>query len=182
MSISVTVLLEQFKALRAEIAGRSAAQSSLVQIAVTAIGALGALSFTAQDKRLLLLIPIVATVVGLMWLDHAANIFNLGDFIKDRLVPELKSAAAMQTLPDYEEFVRSYERRFHVILRSFGLPPLIVFVGVPVVAMILAFDAGTRNWVFWTLFLVDVGLVAIFLAYWWPYLTGPRSPRRPKDG
>lgn len=181
-SEAIDVLSSQFQALRAEIAARSQAQANALQLTVTALGVLGGLAFsTAGDKRMLLLIPVVAAILGLIWLDHAANIFNLGDFIKDRLIPSLKTAAAMDELPDYEAFIRVYERRRHVILRAFGLPPFLVFVLLPVIAMVISFDAPCHDWVFWTLFWIDAALLGVFVLYWAPYLSGPRPARGAAD-
>ncbi len=179
MPDSVTVLQGQFEALRAEIAARSAAQAGAIQLAVTAVGALGGLAFaTGGDRRLLLLIPIVATFLGLIWLDHAANIFNLGDFIKDRIMPRLKEEAGMDDLPDYETFVRGYERNRLAVIRAFTLPPFLIFVLIPAAAMAVSFEAAHKSWGYWMLFGLDGLLLTIFLLYWLPFARGPRPERR----
>lgn len=177
--MATAALAAQFEALRAEIAARSVAQSNAMQLAVTAFGALAGLRFSQYgDARLLLVIPIVAAVLGLVWFDHAANIFNLGDFIKDRIVPAWKRAAKLADLPDYEQFIRGYERNRMVILRSFGLPPFLVFVFLPAAALVLAFDTPRWDWAFWSLVGLDLVLLAIVIAYWLPFALGPR-PSQP---
>jgi hypothetical protein len=124
--------------------------------------------------RLLLLVPVISAILGLIWIDHATNISNLGDFIRERLTPALKTAAAMESLPDYEDAVRLYERRKMAVLRLFGLPPFLVFVLTPLVAMLIALDAARHGWLFWSLFGLDIVLLAVFVAYWAPFLRGPR--------
>src|SRR6185503_16790341 len=114
-------------------------------------------------------------ILGLIWIDHAANISNLGDFINQHLMPALKKEAAMDSLPDYEDVVRLYERRRTAVLRLFGLPPFLVFVLTPVVAMLIAFDAARHGWLFWSLFGLDIALLLVFIAYWAPFLGGPRQ-------
>jgi len=173
---SVTVLLAQFQALRAEIEARSGAQTTILGLTVTALGALAALGFSEHgDMRLLLLVPVISAILGLIWIDHAANISNLGDFINQHLMPALKKEAAMDSLPDYEDVVRLYERRRTAVLRLFGLPPFLVFVLTPVVAMLIAFDAARHGWLFWSLFGLDIALLLVFIAYWAPFLGGPRQ-------
>jgi hypothetical protein len=177
---AISILLAEFQALRAEIAGRSAAQATMMQLAVSAFGVLAGLGFTQYgDRRMLLLIPVISTILGLVWLDHAANISNIGDFIKNQLTPALRSAAEMDALPDYEIFVRRYERSPGGLFRMFGLPPFLIFIFLPVVAMVIALDATTRGWLFWTLQVADVALLALFTVTWLPYLGSPRRPVAP---
>jgi hypothetical protein len=172
---AIAILLAEFQALRAEIAARSTTQATMMQLAITAFGALAGLAFTQYgDHRLLLLIPVISTILGLIWLDHASNISNIGDFIKAELMPALQKAAAMDALPDYEKVVRKFEREPGMIFRVFGLPPLLVFIVVPLVAMVMALDFPARDWLFWALFLCDALLLVVFAVRWAPFLDSPR--------
>jgi hypothetical protein len=123
---------------------------------------------------LLLLIPLVSVVLGLLWLDHASNIFAIGDFIKDRIMPQLQAAAEMADLPDYEVFVRERERKPLLNIQTFGIPLASVFIVIPVVSMILAFDKLTKDWGVLAVFAADMVLLLIFVAYWIPFVRGPR--------
>ena len=173
---AIAILLAEFGALRTEIAGRSAAQATMMQLAVTAFGALAGLAFTEYgDHRLLLLIPIISAILGLIWLDHAANISNIGDFITTEIMPALKTAADMEYLPDYEVFVRKYERTPGGFFRTFGLPPFLIFILVPLVAMIMALNAPQHGFLFWILLLVDVALLTVVTIRWRPFLNSPRQ-------
>jgi len=156
----ITILLAEYQALRAEIQTRSGAQSTMMQLTITALGALAALSFTQYgDRRMLLLIPVISTILGLVWLDHAANISNIGDFIQQRLWPALGTASGAEGLPDYEATVRAYERTPGGFLRLFGLPPFLIFILVPIVSIVIAFDSSSQDWLFWTLVIVDLALL-----------------------
>ena len=173
---AIAILLAEYQALRAEIQARSAAQSTMMQLTITALGALAALSFTQYgDRVMLLLIPVISTILGLVWLDHAANISNIGDFIMQHLWPALRAASQAEKLPDYEAAVRSYERTPGGFLRLFGLPPFLIFILVPVVAIVVAFDSSSRDWLFWTLVIVDLALLLVFALTWLPYLDSPRK-------
>jgi len=173
---AVSVLLAQFEALRAEIASRSQAQASMMQLTITALGAIAALAFSEHGEKLMLLVvPIVSAILGLIWIDHAANITNLGNFIRTEIMPALKAAAGMANLPDYEVAVVRYEQKRSAVMRLFGLPPFLVFLLTPAVTMVLAYGGvENRDWMFWTLFGLDLFLMAVFTAYWLPWLRGPR--------
>jgi hypothetical protein len=95
--------LEQFSALRAEILQRSGAQSSLVQLNLTAIAVvLGALLGDVTPRSdILLLVPILSPALGLFWLDHARAIDRLGAFI---------SSGLPAGLSDWESSIRQPER------------------------------------------------------------------------
>lgn len=173
---AITILLAEYQALRTEIQTRSGAQSTLMQLTITAFGALAALSFTQYgDRRMLLLIPVISTILGLVWLDHAANISNIGDFIMQRLWPALVAGSEADALPDYEVAVRAYERSPGVLLRLFGLPPLLIFILLPIVAIVVAFDSSSQDWLFWTLVVIDLALLLVFTLIWLPYLDSPRQ-------
>jgi hypothetical protein len=167
--------LSAFRACRDEIAERSKSQGWLIRLAVTAIGALGGLSFSQYgEKVLLLLIPVIVIPLGLLWLDQASNVFLIGNFIRDRIVPLLKAYADFPLFPDYEEIAYAQVQRRMVIIQVFGLPIALIFVVPSIVALIFALNAPTKDWVFWTLYGLDAVLLVIFLFCWWPFLTKPR--------
>ena len=85
-----TILLAQFAALRAEIQNRSAFQTTIVSINVTAIGVISGFYFTQHgDPRVLFVIPILSPILGMMYVDQDANIGNIGRFIQNSIVPNL---------------------------------------------------------------------------------------------
>src|SRR3954454_7012341 len=78
----ITVVLAQFNACRAEILARSSTQAAVVNLNITAISILAGYYFIYHANPLVLLvIPVVAPMLGIIWADHAINIGNLGRFI-----------------------------------------------------------------------------------------------------
>lgn len=75
--------LRQFEVLWAEIARRSTAQQALIAATVTATGTVGGLVAGGADAALLVVLGLVVPVFGLLWLDHARNIGEIGRFIAD---------------------------------------------------------------------------------------------------
>lgn len=75
--------LRQFEVLWSEIARRSNAQQALLAATVTITGTIGGLVVTNRaDSVLLVVLAIVSPVLGLLWLDHARNIGEIGNFIR----------------------------------------------------------------------------------------------------
>jgi hypothetical protein len=79
----VEATVRQCEVLWAEIARRSNAQQALVAATVTATGTIGGLVVTDKaDSVLLVVLAAVAPIFGLLWLDHARNIGEIGEFIR----------------------------------------------------------------------------------------------------
>jgi hypothetical protein len=177
--------LSEFSALRNEIGSRSSAQHTLINISVTAIGAVGGLALAQKgDLSLLLLLPILSPSIGMLYLDHAINIMNIGNYINDQLKPILR-------LMRYEEAVRSYEQRRLLRVLPYGLPIFIIFAGVPIGSLIVTFPIiqerqATGTWMLmWMLWSIGLILVLVYLSFWLyfmvlPYLT-QSSPREPSS-
>jgi hypothetical protein len=161
--------LSEFSALRNEIGSRSTAQHTLVNISITAIGTVGGFALAQKgDLSLLLLLPILSPSLGMLYLDHAINIMNIGNYINDQLKPILR-------LMQYEEVVRSYEQRRLLRVLPYGLPIFIIFAGVPLGSLIVTLRSiqGGRMWMLWSIGLI---LVLVYICFWiyfmlLPYLT-----------
>lgn len=149
-----------------EIGARSASQSAVINLNITAIGVLGGYYFGYHANPLvLLIIPLLAPMLGIIWADHAINIGNIGRFIQGRIMPTLSSILGRE-LPDYEESVRNFERQKGQRLLLLISPMLLIFALLPAAALVLAFAASTvRDLLFWTLFGTGVVLIAIFSGY-----------------
>lgn len=178
-------LLEEFKALRAEITQRSTAQATLIQINITAIGiVLGGFFSNAIDNRVLFIIPVLSPMLGMLYLDHNLAIGNLGRFIQQKIKRDLFELLDA-SLPDYEEFVRTLELRR--LERGFllGVPIFVMFALIPIGALAAPFFLGTfkdlKEEIF--LFAIPGGIfVGIFCAYWlgfaWVKRARSKSPSR----
>src|SRR6266487_2734697 len=87
------VALAEFKALRDEIGSRATSSHTLININVVVSGVVAGLVVNNPGRvALLLLLPILSPVLGLLWLDHAHNIRNLGDYINATLRPLITGA------------------------------------------------------------------------------------------
>ena len=93
-SAHATIVLAVFNSLREEIKTRSTAQTGLVTLNVTAIGVLGGVFFGKAENTpaILLMIPMLSSVLGMLWIDHAINIANQGRFIEKEVIPDLKKS------------------------------------------------------------------------------------------
>ena len=83
MSSEDDARLKQFEMLWAEISRRSSAQQALLALNVTTTGAVGGLTVTGRaDAVLLVVLAVTSPVFGLLWIDHASNIGDIGAFIR----------------------------------------------------------------------------------------------------
>jgi hypothetical protein len=80
------VRLAEYAALRAEIAQRLSSQQALVALNLTAVATIvGFVLVKHSSKSLLLLVPVVSSVLGLLWLDHDRNIRLMALYIGTEL-------------------------------------------------------------------------------------------------
>lgn len=166
--------MAEFSDLRGEIQNRSSAAWTLVSLNATATAAI--LGFVLSDKadpRLLLALPIVSSALGMLFIDHAYNINNLGSYINKRVRPVVREASGSTRLLGYEEAMDTYEENKLLRFIPFGLPLTILFSGVPLASLgfaIKSLDAGWA-WAVWALGLV---LAATQLTLWVLFLVDPQ--------
>jgi drug/metabolite transporter (DMT)-like permease len=165
-----TILLSQFAALKTEIQNRSSFQTTIVSINVTAIGVISGFYFAQHaDPRVLFVIPILSPILGMMYVDQDANIGNIGRFIQNSIFPQLARATGATSLPDYETFVRDFERRGRYRVVLFGIPILFMFALLPLGALILPFLPGMhtpRHPTLWALAGPGAVLLLGFIVAW----------------
>ena len=160
--------LKQFEVLWAEIARRSNAQQALIAATVTATGTLGGLVAAEDaDPAFLLVLALIAPVFGLLWLDHARNIREIGRFIRRN----------WSWMPNWEEeheegkHGREGRRRYYVFVCAIS----IVFLVPALVGLGSICQLGDE----WTLLLAWAAallLTILFTASWGHHLhqTWPR--------
>ena len=162
------VALAEFKALRDEIGSRATSSHTLININVVASGVIGGLVVNNPGRvELLLLLPILSPVLGLLWLDHANNIRNIGDYINTTLRPLMASLldAESTAVLAWEEHVDQYERRALLRFLPLGVPVLVLFAAIPLVSLArTAGDIGS-SWQ-WVLWVGGALLTLCFLALW----------------
>jgi hypothetical protein len=162
------VLLAEFKALRDEIGSRATSSHTLMNMNVVASGVLGGLVVNNPGRvELLLLLPILSPILGLLWLDHAHNIRNIGDYIGTTLRPAVNAAAGdtAGSLLGWEDYVDRYEQRALLRFLPLGVPVIVLFAGIPLASLIRTTVDLETAWQ-WATWAVGVLLTASFVLLW----------------
>ncbi|WP_162937526.1 hypothetical protein [Indioceanicola profundi] len=138
-SQQIDIIMEEFKALRNEILFRASTQLNIIKLNITAMGLIAGAYFTKTDlfyNRILFLIPVISPILGLLWLDNATSITNIGNFIQKDIKSDIKHILGKE-IPDFESYVRELE--FKRLDRSFliGIPVLTLFALLPLIALLV---------------------------------------------
>lgn len=87
----LTAVLEEYKAMRAEIQARSDVQNRLIQIYMAVLPIITGAAISAQTERwgqwIVLVIPLLSAMIALWWLDNGIRIREIGTFIKTTVEP-----------------------------------------------------------------------------------------------
>jgi hypothetical protein len=175
------VAMDEFKALRDEINQRATYCHTLININVVGTGTFAGFVLANPGRTsLLLLLPLLNPVLGLLWLDHSFAIRNMGDYINTKLKPVIAEAVGDEPkLLQWESYLDEHERG-HKLLRflPLGVPILVLFTGVPTIALVRVWGTIGVNWkgVVWVL---GLALTISFLALWLTLLFQPWARLRP---
>ncbi len=153
----LSAYLTEFEKLKDEIASRSNTQSTLINLNLTAIAAIGGFVLAHEGQGFVaVILTIVCPVLGLLFLDHDTNIKSIGTYIRDNLAPAIRSLVGVPSILRYEDAVTLMER--NVLQRfSFGIAIVFIFGAVPVFSLAVAFpEAGKHAW---SLFVFSIGAV-----------------------
>ncbi len=83
--------LEEYKSIRSEIEHHLSSMRLLFILNLTASAAIYSFSFTVfHSAQLVWLIPILSSILGLIFLSHCIRVSNLNDHIDDDLVPKIQ--------------------------------------------------------------------------------------------
>lgn len=169
----VQITLAEYSALRREIQNRSAHAWTLVSINVTVTAAvLGFVISDGADPRLLLVLPLIAPSLGMLFIDHAYNIRNLGSYIGKRIRPLIIQTTNSTDLLRYEDEIDKYEENRFLRLVPFGLPLTVLFTVVPMAGLIFVIPSldAAWSWIVWSFGLV---LVLAQLVLWLMFVVNP---------
>ncbi|MCA1704123.1 MAG: hypothetical protein LC808_13005 [Actinobacteria bacterium] len=189
-SDAVSLLVAVYNALRSEVAYRTAAQHTLLGLSLTGFAAIGGLVITGRAAvALLLIVPLFASTVGLLWLDHAHAIFDIADCIESDLnaeAKELTGRAMLGVQPWPERRVGRRGARWlwaGPVFLGYVLPS----VASSIFAIPIAFNtdptaaqrgAGTE----WAVALWFAGIiVTFFLLFTWLSVLARSAPRSARD-
>ena len=171
--VVVQVALAEFNKLRDEISGRSGSAWTLLGLNATVTSAVAGFVLAQKaDPLLLLLLPLLNPALGLLFLDHATNIGNIGTYIDTVLKPLLRGAAREERLMGYEEWVDKYETNPFRRLLPFGIPLVLLFNITPVASLVYSarFVDTAWGWAIWGLGVLVTG---VQVAFWAAFLGPP---------
>lgn len=176
----LNVLLAEFNALRSEIADRSSAAFTLLNINITATAVVA--GFVLSDKadiKLLLILPLLSPALGMLFVDHSLNIKNLGGYINTQLRPMVAEVAGDGRILGYEGFVAGYEKNKFFRFMPLGFPLLLLFAGFPCAALLFVFE-GLKDCWGWILWFSGLLMLLIFITLWTDFIIAPY--RKHNDG
>jgi hypothetical protein len=175
---ALDVHMAEYKALVDEIGSRASSSHTLININAVASGVVGGLVFDHPNQvELLLLLPILSPVLGLLWLDHAHVIRNIGEYVEDILRPAVNAAAgnSVGSLLAWGDYVGRHERRPWLRFLPLGVPVIVLFAGIPVASLVRTATELSTAWR-WTLWIAGVLLTSCFTALWLRFLRLPFTP------
>ena len=167
------ITLSEFSALRGEIGSRTSAQHTLINLNITAVAAVGGLVLSNKgDPFLLLLLPMLSPALGMLYIDHAINIMNIGTYIQEELWRRLRDIIGGHDLANYEQVIDQYERRRGLRLLLFGVPIFVMFAGVPIgslFGLLSILDAVWKG----ALWIAGLLLTLAYLCFWVIFMVKP---------
>lgn len=145
LAVRVETHLKEFDALRREIETRGNLQSVLIGFTLAAVGTVLGFAVTTEglEKDLLSLLLFIGPILGILFLDHGAQIHAIGDYIRQDLrssVVALTDAGGL----GWEEWAR-IRRRNPLLTISYRLPVLLVFAAGPVLGLAGAASDSCRS-------------------------------------
>ncbi|SDL15449.1 hypothetical protein SAMN05421823_104513 [Catalinimonas alkaloidigena] len=150
-SIPIELQVAAFTALREEISRRSNAQLQLMTISLLSFSTLAGLILSSEQKHpyeLLLLVPLISSATGLLWLDHDRRIREIGDYIYDKIFKKEEGT--------FEERADELENKWLTRSLGFLAPTMLLFDGPTIAALSWAHKEGlhTALPVFWWIGLI----------------------------
>jgi hypothetical protein len=172
-ALVVQVAIQEFAKLRDEISGRSTSAWTLVGLSITGSAAVaGFVLGDRADPRLLLLLPLLTPSLGMLFIDHAANIGRIGEYINTVIKPVLREATGEHRLLGYEEWVDEFEEQSLDRLLPFGVPLVVAFTIVPVASLAYLAPRLDDAWS-WALWGIGCVATATQVYFWYRFLAPP---------
>ena len=137
------VRLAEFASLRAEVAQRATFQQALIALNLTAVGTIAGFVLSDRAPRaLLLVIPLFAPTLGILWLDHDRKIGAIATYIRDEL---------WTWTPSWHAHLASVRTPAAAAARFWGAV-FMMFFAISAGALALGLpdaDASAGEWVLW---------------------------------
>lgn len=173
-TVSETLRIAAFTAFREEISRRSNAQLQLITISLVGFSALASVVLGTEHStvpyELLLLIPMLSSATGLLWLDHDRRIREIGDYILDEVFAGARGS--------FEERADQLEGKWTTRVLGFLAPTIAVFAGPSVTALVWAANQEVLNkapLLWW----IDLVLMLLYAWYFfWVMRTNTKARQR----
>lgn len=144
----VNLAIADFNDRRAEINNRSVAQHVLINLNITAAGAIVGVVLTSDDpnRSLLLLLVPVCTAFAMLWAGHARVIRHIGWYIRYFIRPVVErdeESLLWRWELDHETYEHRDTTRGNNLAKmlTFVVPMMLTFVGPPLFALVYTFEA-----------------------------------------
>ena len=171
-SLTVQTLLAEFTALRQEIDSRSSTQHTLLNLNITAVATLiGLVATENAQESLLLLITLTSGTLGILWVDHARTIGNIGRYINEDIRPQLETITGTNVLA-WEAANRLYIEDAKVSVNwtfrlamffTFFIPPAGALISTPLLHPSIA-GSGKMFWVVWAMGAIMTSFMTFLIA------------------
>lgn len=124
--------LAEYSALRTEIINRSDAERSLVNLNLTASGALaGVAAANPQSAGLMIVLPFLSAALGLLFLDHELRIHRIAGYMREH-----------GRDPGWEAWLAKQRPRDWGRLAYLPMPTMLIFLGPAIAGLIVSSDEG----------------------------------------
>jgi hypothetical protein len=169
-SKAVQALNGELASLRAEINSRLSSQQVTLGAYLTAVAAVTGFAVNKPDHTLLLLaIPLLAVILGSVFLSHSWTINLLGAYIRDTATPFIR-CQTLNELPCWEDMLAIAGRRSPARVTT-AFMTYLVFAALPAVALAATFrsarDATTSlvhiGHAYFAVWIVDLVLLVFWL-------------------
>ncbi len=145
------VLLAEFNALRNEVLGIRQIQTAVFTAALTILAAVGSFALAKKNGRIevLLVLPYVLSGLGVIELQCAVGVANVGKYIREELWSRMPTDRSAKT-PSWEHFIdRTRGNTIAYRLSTLATPALILWVPSVASLAITHRQAVTALWPLW---------------------------------
>jgi len=170
----IQTCLEEHRALRNEIEQNNVSMRYIFIFNMTASGTIYSFVLSNIDslKDLLLIIPILSSILGIIFFSHSLKISLLGHYIRDKISPKIKLLTNDSSVLDWEYYIRQEDRRQRLFKWfSLDLVWLSVFLLISGISLVSALVSGLCVSVIWIIGLVLTIAVSIMMVidryYFW---------------
>ena len=157
---AVQIMLAEYGSLRDEQLKRMDHRVTLIVAPLTISATLLGVGLERKSAALLLVTPVVAVLFGLLQLYHHVAIREIGQYLRDDLEAQMKSAAP--GLSGWHTTCQEQRQRFWRLMVVWHLPIMMVTLVPSLLAIGLSFGMSATRPLRWSLLVVSVLLLGVF--------------------